>query len=71
MRPQKTAHIPRRTNKYLPAPKTANVDFLRFSWKKVRISPKTSIIVPCPISPNMSPKRKGKLDMVITAGLTS
>ena len=56
---------------YLKSEAKANEVFLILSLKKTKYNPKTSSTRPWPISPNMTPKKKGKVTVVKMEGLIS
>jgi hypothetical protein len=62
---------PIKNSKYLTGRTLLKDPYLRQSLNKIKNNPIIIIIDPCPISPNIIPKKNGKVTIVITAGLAS
>ena len=73
MSPQKKEKNPIKVIKYRAGIniEKRDVDFSNVSFLKIRYKPNTKTNSPWPISPNMTPKRKGNVIIVNTLGLIS
>jgi len=62
---------PIKNSKYLALQKGASGPFFNLSFIRIKIVPKMRYREPWPISPNIIPKRNGKVAIAIGAGLAS